>query len=447
MSKVGFAQADISCNSGTPIGGNVRLDNATRGIHDPLHATIAVIESGAESQVLVGLDLVSAPSSLVDAISSEIERRTGISAMSVFISATHTHSGPDVMQGGGMVERDYSAVDAWRDASVPAIAEAAAEAQANAVPSSLRYGSMDVPGLSFNRRLAHRDGTTHMNWEALEPGDVIAELGPVDNELLVMTFSNEHGVPLGTLVHFTLHPAILVGHDWLISADYVAETSAAISSSLSDTPVLFLNGALGNINHIDYRDAGRAIGFDESSRVGRTLGNAAVSVLYRETVELDLDFVETHVLPVTLAQRTVDREKLENAHWALDANAGFAVEALDGIPKEAYALWTTGVGRRLTPLLSIEVSVVRLDKVVLVYVPFEVFVEFGLEIRKAFPDHIVRVVSIGGGYYGYLPTAKAFAEGGYEPTMGTSTIECGQGEYLFHEITTMLRSILIEREK
>jgi hypothetical protein len=424
------------------MGGNVRVDDLTRGIHDPLHATIVVIESGAEARVLVGLDLVSAPSTLVDAISSQIERRTGISAMSVFVSATHTHSGPDVMQGGGFVERDYSAVDAWREASVPAIAEAAAVAQANAVPASLRYGSTDAMHLSFNRRLAHSDGTTHMNWEALEPDDVIAELGPVDNELLVMTFSNERGAPLGTLVHFTLHPAILVGHDWLISADFIAETSDAISSSLNGTPVLFLNGALGNINHIDYRDAGRAIGFNESDRVGRSLGQAAVGVLDRETIELDLDSVETRILPVTLAQRTVGREQLENARRILDANAGLAIEALDGIPKEAYALWTIGVGRRLAPLLSIEVSVVRLDKVVFVYVPFEVFVEFGLEIRKAFPNHVVRVVSIGGGYYGYLPTAKAFAEGGYEPTMGTSTIECGQGEYLFHEITKMLRSIL-----
>jgi neutral ceramidase len=281
-----------------------------------------------------------------------------------------------------------------------------------------------------------------MNWETLEPDDIVAELGPIDPELLVMVFSNEEGSPLGALVHFTLHPAILVGHDWLVSADYIAETSATLSASLGGAPVLFLNGALGNINHINYRDAGRAIGFSESSRVGILLGHAAVDAITEGATDLDLQLVGSNSFAVTLAQRTIDREDLEHAQSVLAAHDGRPVEALDGIPPEAYALWATGPGRHLPPTLEVTISVIHLDRVVLVYVPFEVFVEFGLEIRRAFPDHIVRVVSLGWGHYGYLPTAKAFAEGGYEPTMGTSTVQCGQGEYLFHEITTHLRRLL-----
>jgi hypothetical protein len=281
-----------------------------------------------------------------------------------------------------------------------------------------------------------------MNWETLEPGDVLTALGPIDPELLVLVFSDEHGVALGALVHFTLHPAILVGHDWLVSADFVAEASVTIGAALEGAPVLFLNGALGDINHIDYRDPGRAIGFGESARVGTALGRAGVDALARENAGLDLADVELRIMTVNLDQRTVDRSQLERAREVLAVNAGHPVEALDGIPAEAYALWTIQAGRWLTPLLEVNVTFVRVDRVVLVYVPFEVFVEFGLELRRAFPDSIVRVVSLGGGYYGYLPTARAFAEGGYEPTLGTSTIECGQGEYLFHQITTELRTML-----
>jgi hypothetical protein len=79
---------------------------------------------------------------------------------------------------------------------------------------------------------------------------------------------------------------------------------------------------------------------------------------------------------------------------------------------------------------------------VLVYLPFEVFVEFGLGLRRMFPGHVVRVVSLGDGYHGYLPTAVAFAEGGYEPTFGTSTIEPGQGEHLMHQVTTEVGAML-----
>jgi neutral ceramidase len=442
MARVGFAQTEISCAPGTPLGGNARVDKAARGIHDPLHATVAVIESAAGVQVLVGLDLVSAPRELVEAISREVEAHTGIPATSVTVSATHTHSGPDVGRGHGMDEVDYSPVDAWQRYAVPAIGAAAVDAQRGAVPATLSLASADVPRLSFNRRLAHSDGTTHMNWEALEPGDVLAALGPIDSELLVLVFSDENGSALGALMHFTLHPAILVGHDWLVSADYIADASITVGAALKGAPVLFLNGALGNINHINYRDTGRAIGFGESARVGTALGRAAVDALAQENIELDLDDIESHTMTVTLDQRTVDRGLLDGARALLAANAGRPVEALDGIPAEAYALWAVQAGRWLTPLLDIDVTIVRFGRVVLVYVPFEVFVEFGLELRRTFPDNVVRVVSLGGGYYGYLPTARAFAEGGYEPTLGTSTIECGQGEYLFHQITTELRAML-----
>lgn len=442
MTRVGFAQIDISCAPGTPLGGNARVDKAARDVHDPLHATVVVIATDAREQVIVGLDLVCAPLGLVNAISAEIELRTGVPATSVTVSATHTHSGPDVGRGERMDELDYSAVDTWEGEAVPAIAAAALRAQRAAVPATLSLASAEVWGLSFNRRLAHRDGYTRMNWESLKANDILAVLGPVDPELLVIVFSGADGSVLGALVHFTLHPAILVGHDWMVSADYVAELSATVSATLDGAPVLFVNGALGDVNHIDYHDSGRAIGFGESARVGNALGRAAVEALASSRVDIDLEDLEFRTVSVTLGQRTVSRAHLENARVLLDANAGRPIEALDGIPAEAYAQWSVTAGRELTPLLDVNVSILRFGSVVLAYVPFEVFVEFGLKLRRAFPEHTVRVVSLGGGYHGYLPTAAAFAEGGYEPTLGTSTIECGQGEYLFHRIATELRAML-----
>jgi hypothetical protein len=438
---VGFAQADISCAVGTPLGGNARTDKAARGVHDPLHATVAVFELDGRQHAMVGLDLLSAPTPLVDAIAGAIESRTGIPASCVFVSATHTHSGPDVGRGHGMDEHDYSLVDEWECVAVPSIAAGAAEAQSAAVPATMRIATTEVPGLSFNRRLIHRDGSTRMNWEGVPPDDVLGARGPIDPSLLVLAFYDDAEAPLGAVVHFTLHPAILVGHEWLVSADYVAEASGLVSQALGGRPVLFLNGALGNINHLDFRNRGRAIGFSESARVGSALGRAAVEAVAGSNGPEVLDLVCFRDLTVTLEQRTVGRERYEAARTLLASSSG-DVEALDGIPPEAYARWTVTAGRGLTPLLDVRIAVLRLQEVVLVYVPFEVFVEFGLLLRDAFPQSLVKVVSPANGYFGYLPTAVAFAEGGYEPTLGTSTISPGQGEHLFHRISTELRDML-----
>jgi neutral ceramidase len=442
MTRVGFAQTDISCTPGTPLGGNARVDKAARGVHDPLHATVAVLESGSTSHVLVGLDLLNAPARLVEAMSRAISDRIGLPASEVTVSATHTHSGPDVGRGHGMDNQPYDLVDAWEREAVQLVAAAAVEAHRTACPASLRVGRGNVMGISFNRRLIHRDGSTRMNWEPLAPEEIVGTRGPVDPQLLTLVFSDHDGYPLGAVVHFTLHPAILVGHEWLVSADYVADLSAVVSEQLDGAPVMFLNGALGNINHLDFRDDGRAIGFTESERVGRSIGGEALDAIAGAGEPIDMDLVTWRRFTVTLEQRTVDRQRLGAAQELLAVSAGEPVEALDGIPPEAYARWTVTQGRRLPPLLDVKVTIVRIAQVVLVYVPFEVFVEFGLTLGAAFPDHVVRVVSLGNDYHGYLPTASAFAEGGYEPTLGTSTVQAGQGEYLFHRIETEVRALL-----
>jgi neutral ceramidase len=48
-----------------------------------------------------------------------------------------------------------------------------------------------------------------------------------------------------------------------------------------------------------------------------------------------------------------------------------------------------------------------------VAVPAEVFVEIGLRLKKAAP-HRTFIVGLANGYIGYLPTAVAYAAGGYE---------------------------------
>jgi len=439
--RVGFAQADISCAVGTPLGGNARTDKAARGVHDPLHATVAVLAHQGRHHVMVGLDLLSPPSHLVDAIAGAIQARTGIPASCVFVSATHTHSGPDVGRGHSMDQHDYSIVDEWERTAVALIAATAADAQRKAVPAGMRIVTEEVPGLSFNRRLIHSDGSTRMNWEGVPPEDVLGARGPIDPSLLVLAFYDDAGAPLGAVVHYTLHPAILVGHEWLVSADYVAEASSQVSQSLGGRPVVFLNGALGNVNHLDFHAPGRAIGFPESARVGNALGRAAVEAITGSAGPTPLDVVRSRALSVTLEQRTVGREQFEAARALLACSNG-EVEALDGIPAEAYAQWAVTAGRELTPLLDVPIAILQLQDVVLVYVPFEVFVEFGLLLRDAFPGQLVKVVSPANGYFGYLPTAVAFAEGGYEPTLGTSTISPGQGERLFHHIGTELRCML-----
>src|SRR5207245_23907 len=56
-------------------------------------------------------------------------------------------------------------------------------------------------------------------------------------------------------------------------------------------------------------------------------------------------------------------------------------------------------------------------KVLNLFLPGEAFVEYQLATQKMRPDAAVHVVAYGDGGPGYIPTARAYLEGGYEPTV------------------------------
>jgi hypothetical protein len=65
----------------------------------------------------------------------------------------------------------------------------------------------------------------------------------------------------------------------------------------------------------------------------------------------------------------------------------------------------------------------RVGEVGIATVPFETFVEIGLEIKAKSPLARTFVISFGNGSYGYLPTPRHFELGGYETWMGTNNVE------------------------
>lgn len=456
--RAAMGSVDITCEPGVPLGGNARADKAARGVHDPLFATVLLVDGGhgqgtrAEGAwALIGLDLLATTAELTEALAQAVCAATdgAIAPARVVVCASHTHSGPDVLCGMGFDLADYAPVDVWRDEAVLRVAELAAELWAGRSAVTVTTGQVHEGSVAFNRRLAHRDGHVVMNWEDVPAEEIIGPLGEIDPRLTTLVFEGADGAPIGAVLHYTLHPAILAGHDWLVSADWVATARRRLSVRLGGAPVLFLNGALGDINHLDYRQPGRAIGFDESERVGSAVGAAACASVASGAAGVSGVAPHSGVLRSRLAhldtrlpQRVVDPAMLAEAEALLAANAGRPVDALDGIPPEARAQWVVSRGRWLTEWLDVRVRFFQLGQVSFVGVPFEVFVEFGLALSRRFPEHEVRVVSLTGDYLGYLPTAVAFTQGGYEPSFGTSTVCAGAGERLFATIEGALAAFL-----
>src|SRR5260370_6488175 len=70
------------------------------GVHDDLHARAIVIASGGQRVALVACDLIGTPPAVVEEAREMIHSATGILAGNVMISATHSHTGPLIPDGG-----------------------------------------------------------------------------------------------------------------------------------------------------------------------------------------------------------------------------------------------------------------------------------------------------------------------------------------------------------
>src|SRR5260370_10309860 len=87
--RAGVSRIDITPARGHVMGGYSDRKRGATGIHDPLYATVLVIESGENSLALVSCDLRSFVSTRVGEIAKQ---KYGI--RNTIISVSHTHSGP-----------------------------------------------------------------------------------------------------------------------------------------------------------------------------------------------------------------------------------------------------------------------------------------------------------------------------------------------------------------
>jgi len=94
--RVGVAKVNITPPVGVPQAGYSSRTEASKGIHDELHAKAVVFEANGSEVVLVTTDLIGLRWKDTKWIRRKIEEKTGVPGDNVLINSSHTHSGPTV---------------------------------------------------------------------------------------------------------------------------------------------------------------------------------------------------------------------------------------------------------------------------------------------------------------------------------------------------------------
>jgi predicted neutral ceramidase superfamily lipid hydrolase len=161
--QAGAASIDITPPAGVPMAGYYYV-RYNEGTHDPLHAKALVFEKDGRKAALVALDLIGVPAEVADRARVFVEGLTSVPGANLMVSATHSHTGPEM--GSRLRNVDPAALaklDAWRAALPAKIAEAVKAAEANLQPVRVQAAVGHEDSVSFIRRFRMLDGSVAWN--------------------------------------------------------------------------------------------------------------------------------------------------------------------------------------------------------------------------------------------------------------------------------------------
>lgn len=421
-----FAQDISPEHFPAPVNGNMK-GAFTESIHDPMHARCLALNDGKTELIFCVMDACMVPREIMEKAKAIAAQQTGVPASHILISATHTHS------AATMAPVFQSDPDPDYVAAVPArIAKGLKQAHDNLEPAEIGWAFGSDPTDVFNRRWYVKPGqsyenpfgvTTDQAW--MNPGQgnkkVSVPTGPVDQDvgIIAVRGATDHR-PLALLANYSLH---YVGGNPAISADYYGAFADEMASRLNATDARYTgkpafvgimsNGTSGNINNVNM---GSAIRYkrnpgEQIKIVAGTVADAAMAAYDSiqwstqttlDTAEEDISLKVRKATPEELARAKQTLEttpKDKDGQWA-DRKAIYAREAvkLADYPDE----------------VPVKLQVHRIGDLSIAAIPCEVFVEIGLDLKKATPFTRHFTVSLANGYNGYLPTPEHHALGGYE---------------------------------
>jgi neutral ceramidase len=168
-------------------------------------------------------------------------------------------------------------------------------------------------------------------------------------------------------------------------------------------------GTCGNINDIDVSQKKSYYGFPVSEHLGTTLGETILHDLTNLT-EIAHPSLAAKSVTLTLPLQTFTPEELAAAKTNMDRIA----DPKFPFTNKVETVKIVDLANRVSPYPA-EIQVFRLDdETAIACLPAEIFVEFGLAIKKASPFKTTFVIALANDRPSYMPTLKAFTEGAYE---------------------------------
>jgi hypothetical protein len=453
--RVGAATVSITPDRPVALQGQMNT-RISKGVRSPVTATALALESrdgdrATDEAILVACDLVGIDRPVLDRARALLEDRLPVfDARKLVVSATHTHTAPVYQEGWYTIPRDGVMQPAeYAEFLAGRIAEAADDAWKARKTARVGWG-LGHAVVAQNRRAVYADGKTVM-YGATDKAEFRGIEGPEDQGVEVFFFWDAGGKLIATAVNVAC-PSQEVEGESTIDADVWHEVRQALKARHgAELQVLGWTGAAGDQSpHLMYRKAAeermrRLRKLNRLEELARRVVAAWEEAYEGARQEQRDDIAMIHkVETVELPLRVVTDEEVAGARKEVETHTPY--------PERRWTVaWYQDVINRhdrqkagKSEPYKMELHAIRLGDVAIATNPFELFTQYGIQIKarsRALQTFIIQLTGPGT----YLPTAAAVRGGGYSAIVASSVVGPEGGQVLVDRTVGLIDSIWPEK--
>ena len=489
--KIGWSEISLTPDKKISLAGQF-AERISEYVEKPLMATAMAIDSGDDQVVFVSCDLASIAWNLLTAVREKLEGNdVGLDPQKVVISAIHTHTGPGyggkqrpVAEGNGVIDTLRSMLESFLkpgqkyvekenvsdnpeiastkevfDLLVERLPKVILEAWVNRKPGSFTNAfGRAVVGMC--RRVAYSDDTAQMWGDANTA--VFTELeGGNDSGIELLYVFDENKKLTGVVANLAC-PAQCVQHRLFVSPDFWGEVKVRLRKHFGEDLFLLpqcsaagdqcpvdlvrwvepesdLNDPNCKRNNPPKRKADPSM-FDLAGmyKAGKRVANEIIEVweegldeaqeapVFEHRVEnMQLPIRRATLTDLNNAKRGI-KEYLQDVHGDVDYNDVANLQVHLGVLKR-FEL------QEKLECLDTEVHIIRLGTVAFATNPFELFLDYGNQIKARANCEQTFLIQLCNGAEGYLPTAKAERHGHYSAFISSGQVGHVGGEMLVRQ--------------
>lgn len=490
--KIGWSEVSI-----VPEGRRIDLvgqfyERISGEVETPIAVTALAIECGDDHLVWVSCDLPSASYKLLRSIREQLPEDCGFDKSKLIINAIHTHTSmgyadrtdsffkasralqifkPDHINYVPMAHDDSPDILRGEEAKeflIKKIVKAATEAWANRAEGACAFG-FGRAAVGLCRRACYDDGSAKMWGDTNSANFVELESGNDSGIELMFTYDTDK--KLTGVVANVACPAQVLEHQSFISSDYMGKVRSKIQEKYGkdvgflgilapsgdmcprdlirwvESPVCKNDPNIERENIIERRADPSMFDVKGCEKVAKRVANEIFWAL--DDVEeyfTEPEFLHKN-LTVDMPLRRVTMEEYLTAKKAVEDFFDGRTEDIGYEDNARMQIYGGIIGRyqlqQTMDVYPIEIHVIRLGDVAFATNPYELFLNYGNQIRARSLAKQTFLVQLSCGAYGYLPTEKAEAGSHYSAFVGSGSAGHAGGDLLVRktlkEINEMFR--------